>query len=86
MGSGSNWYQIGNKACYILKACKFYIEKGISMLTGLKVSFLTCKWVFYRSELNAKAGPHGIEFCKPCNETYQLIELKEYTRKMGSFV
>ena len=28
MGSGVNWYQIGNKACYLLKVCKFYIEKG----------------------------------------------------------
>ena len=26
--SGSNWCQIGNKACYILKVCKFYVEKG----------------------------------------------------------
>ena len=32
------------------------------MLTGLKVSSLTCKCVFYRPELNAKAGPHVIEF------------------------
>ena len=28
IGSGSNWYQIGNKACYILKVYKLYIEKG----------------------------------------------------------
>ena len=28
MRSGLNWYQIVNKACYILKVCKFYIEKG----------------------------------------------------------
>ena len=26
--SGSNWYQIGSKACYILKVSKFYREKG----------------------------------------------------------
>ena len=32
-------------------------RKGISMLTGLKVSCLTCKPVFYRPEPNAKAGP-----------------------------
>ena len=32
------------------------------MLTGLKVSSLTCKCVFYRGELNAKVPPlHGIE-------------------------
>ena len=34
------------------------------MLAGLKVSPLTCKYVFYRLELNGKAGPLGIEFCK----------------------
>ena len=32
------------------------------MLTSLKVSSLACKCVFYRSEHNAKEGPHGIEF------------------------
>ena len=52
-------------------------RKGISVLTGLKVSSLTCKCVFYRPELNAKAGLHGIEFCKPWNETCQWIELQE---------
>ena len=61
-------------------------RKGISMLAGLKQSSLTSKCVFYRPELNAKAGPHGTEFCKPWNETCQYIEPKEYTRKMGSFV
>ena len=40
-------------------------REGISMLTGLKVSSLTCKCVFYRPELNAKTESHGIEFCKP---------------------
>ena len=35
------------------------------MLTSLKVSSLTCKCVFYRPELNAKAVAHGIELCKP---------------------
>ena len=35
------------------------------MLTGLKVSSMTCKCVFYRPEFNAKAGAYGIEFCKP---------------------
>ena len=59
-------------------------KKDISMLTGFKVSSLPCKSVFYRPELNAE--PHGIWFCKPWNETYQWVELKEYTRKMGSFV
>ena len=28
----------------------------MSMLTGLKVSSLTCKCVFYRTELNVKGG------------------------------
>ena len=55
------------------------------MLTGLKVSSLTCKYVFYRPELKAKAGAHGIEFCKPWNIPIDK-EHKEYKRKMGSFV
>ena len=68
------------------KSLQVLHRKGISMLAGLKVSSLTCKYVFYRPELNTKAGPHGIDFCKPWNETCQWIELKEYTRKMGSLV
>ena len=28
MGLGPNWYQIGNRTCYIQKASKFYGEKG----------------------------------------------------------
>ena len=27
MGLGPNWYQIGNKTCYIRKVSKFYAEK-----------------------------------------------------------
>ena len=32
------------------------------MLTGLKVSSLHYKCVFYRPEPNMKEGPHGSEF------------------------
>ena len=49
------------------KSLQVLHRKGISILTSLKVSSLTCKCVFYRPELNAKAGAHGIEFCKPWN-------------------
>ena len=57
------------------------------MLTGLKVSFLVRKCVFYRPELTGKSGPHGTEnkFLKFKTELYQHIELKEYMRKMGSW-
>ena len=78
----SNWEQ----SMLYTKSLQVLHRKGISMLAGLKVSSLTCKCVFYGPELIAKAEPHGIDFCKPWNETYQWIELKEYTRKMGSFV
>ena len=37
------------------------------MLTGLKVSSLTCKCVFYRPEHNTKEGPHEIEFSSHYN-------------------
>ena len=66
----SSWDQgqIGNKASYT-KSLQVSHRKGISMLTGLEVSSLTCKCVFYGPELNAKAVPHGLEFSKPWNET-----------------
>ena len=32
------------------------------MLTGLKVSCLSCKCEFYRPDHNAKGGSHGTEF------------------------
>ena len=32
------------------------------MLTGLKVSSLARRCVFYRPEQNAKGGPHGLFF------------------------
>ena len=65
MGSGSNWEQ----SMLYTKSLQVLNRKGISMLTALKMSSLTCKCVFYRPELNAKGGPRGIEFCKPWNET-----------------
>ena len=74
----SNW----EEGMLYTKSLQILQRKGISMLTGSKMSFLTCECVFYRPELNARAGAHGIEFCKPC----QWIELKEYKRKMWSFV
>ena len=50
------------------------------MLTGLKLSSLVWKCVFYRPELTGKSGPHGtkIKFLKFKTEMYQRIELKEY--------
>ena len=33
-----------------------FCRKRIPMLTGLKVSPLACKYVFYRPEHNAKGG------------------------------
>ena len=57
----SNW----EESRLYTKILQVLHRKGISMLTALKVSSLTCKCVFYRPELNAKAGPHVIEFCRP---------------------
>ena len=58
------------------------------MLTGLKVSSLVQKRVFFRPEPTGKWGPHGteIKFLKFKNEMYQWIELKECMIQMGSFV
>ena len=59
----SNWDQ----SILYTKSLQVLNRKEISMLTGLKVPSLTCKYLFYRPELNAKARAHGIEFCKPWN-------------------
>ena len=58
------------------------------MLTGLKLSSLARKCVFYRAELTGKSGPHGTEtkFLKFETELHQRIDLKEYMKKMGSFL
>ena len=37
------------------------LRKRIPMSTGLKVSSLACKCIFYKPEHNAKGEPHGIE-------------------------
>ena len=58
------------------------------MLTGLKVSSLACKCVFYRPEHNAKGVPMEMNF-----EDLEMQKLKKPTditqrvnEKMGSFV
>ena len=63
----SRWEQgqIGIKLAanhVIPKFGKFHKEKRISMLTGLKVSSVAYKYVFYRPEHNAKSRVHRIEF------------------------
>ena len=57
MELGPNWYQTGNKTCYIPKFQQILSRKRISVLTGLKVLSLTCNCVIYRPEHNAKGGP-----------------------------
>ena len=44
----SNW----EKTYYVPKKFRILCRKRVSMLTGLKVSSLTCKSVFYRPEHN----------------------------------
>ena len=57
MGLGLYCCQIGNKMSYI-KSWKNLYRKKKSMLTGLKVSPLAFKCLFYRPEHKAKGGPH----------------------------
>ena len=54
----SNWEQ----SMLYTKSLQVLHRKGISMLTSLKVSSLTCKCVFYRTELNAKGDPIELNF------------------------
>ena len=64
-------------------------RKRTSMFTGLKVSSLTCKCVFYSLEHNVKRGSHGTDLFKilKCKNELQLqIELKDHVRKMAPFV
>ena len=76
----SNWEH--NMLC--TQSLQALHRKGISLLTHLKILFLTCKCVFYRPELNAKGRrPHKIEFHKSWNDTYQSIELKNRWEKWG---
>ena len=54
----SNWE--GNTL--YTKSKQMLCRKRISMLTGLNMSSLTYKYVFYRPGKNAKGEPHGAEF------------------------
>ena len=57
MGQRPNWYQIGNKTCYIPQVSKFYEEQGyIYILTVLKVSSTASRCVFYRPKHDAKGA------------------------------
>ena len=58
MGLEPNCYQIGSKTFFMHQTLgKFSVEKRISMLAGL-----SCKFVFFRPEHNAKGAPPGIKF------------------------
>ena len=60
MGSGRNWYQIGNNTCYIPKLSDFSVEKEI-YIKSLESA------IFGRPELNTKEGFHGIEVWRSWN-------------------
>ena len=63
---------------------QMFCRKKMPLLTGLEVSSLACKCVFYRREHNERGeGPHGTEYR---NETYQRIERTVQMEKIGSFV
>ena len=55
------------------------------MLTGLKVTSLACRCVFYRTEHMQRGVPlnWNLKVLKWENEIYQTIKLKEYMRKLG---
>ena len=63
MTSRPNLYQIGNKTWCVTKVSKFYVETVSGyILTGLKVSSLACKCVFYRLKHNAKGDSMELNF------------------------
>ena len=59
-GTGANWYQIQKKT--YTKSFQILCRKKISMLTGLKVSPLAHKCVFYRPDHNTNGGPMKMNF------------------------
>ena len=61
MGWGQISILLGTRHVVYQKLSSF-VEKRISMLTGLKVSSSVCKCLFYRPEHNAKWGLLVIEF------------------------
>ena len=71
MGLGPNWEQ---NMSYTI-SWQLLCRKMRSMTTGLKVSSLTCKCVFYRPGHNAKERPQLIEFCRSQNAEMKYNEL-----------
>ena len=57
-----------------------FCRKKMSVVTGMKVSPLACKCVFYKPEHKAKGGGTSwnriLKVLKCRNEIYQRIELK----------
>ena len=58
MGSGANREQ----SILYTKSLQVLHRKWISMLTGLKVPSLTCKFVFYGPELMHRRSPMELNF------------------------
>ena len=55
----------------------------MSMLTGLKLFSLTCKYVFYRTELNAEGDSIEFNFEGLKVKQTKRIELKSRSEKWG---
>ena len=83
LNSPQDWGQIGVKLGATHIKVAHFMQKGIFMLTGVKVSSLPCRFVFYRTEhINS-----GIQFCciennnKCCASCYSLYNRKERNAK-----
>ena len=87
MRLGPNWYQIGNRTCYIQKVSKFYAEKGYLCQQAWKCHLLHVNMYFTDQNImqegdSTKLNFEGLEMQKWNN---QRIELEEQMKKMGSF-
>ena len=68
---GQTYIKLGTKHV-VTKVSKFYVEKYLDyILTGLKVSSLVCKCVFYRPKHNAKEG-HQWDWIYSNSSNYHL--------------
>ena len=84
MGLEPNWYQIGNRTCYIQKVSKFYAEKGYLCQQAWKCHLLHVNMYFTDQNIMQEGASTKLNF-EMQKWNNQRIELEEQMKKMGSF-
>ena len=81
MRSGSNWYQIRNKTCYIPKVSNFSVGKGHLWEPALKFHLWYVNVYFTDNNIMQRSRILKVLKCK--NKIYERIGLKDEVRKNG---